>query len=265
LSVAAAIGCAAGLIGCGSGAGDRPASVLDRAAAADSSYGVRYTFGGRFTDTGGTLRLRGYGQAQADQRRTRTVSRGDGLRGETIIDGHDEYSGGDFAVAGLLASETRNVRWTKLDRARFLDAGYIDKLCGAELPAKIAKVLADSDPAIEKLGPARVGDLRTQRYRVTTTYGKVLDVLAGDEDASDCPKDARAARLTAELWIDRRDLVRRVRLRYRLDDGATVETRDITSYDPEVRVTVPSGPTVRDITDTMLNLADSLCKTSAAC
>jgi hypothetical protein len=57
---------------------------------------------------------------------------------------------GDLAVAGLIYSPPK-VGWTKLDRAKFLDAGYIDKVCGAELPAKIAAVLADSDPS--KTGP----------------------------------------------------------------------------------------------------------------
>jgi hypothetical protein len=235
--VGAVVAATAGLTlwGCGSdesaGDGDGRVSVLDRAAAADSSFGVRYSFRSRFTDDEGTDRLRGYGQAEADQRRTRVVVRDRNIRGETVIDGDDEYSGGSFAVTPLLDSPSREVRWTKLDRSRFLEAGYIDKLCGPELPTKIAKVLAGSDPTIEKLGAARVGELRTQRYRVTTTYGRVLDVLAGDEDASQCDARDRADGFVAELWIDRRNLIRRVRLRYRLTDGSTVETRDITSYD----------------------------------
>ena len=126
-------------------------------------------------------------------------------------------------------------------------------------------MLAGSDPTIEKLAAARIGALRTQRYRVTTTYGRVLDVLAGDDDASQCGAQNRAARFAAELWIDRHNLIRRVRLRYRLVDGLTVETRDITSYDRAVRVTVPSGPTVGDVTDRVLKLADSVCKTTDDC
>jgi hypothetical protein len=190
------------------------------------------------------------------------------MRGETIVDGHDEYSGGSFAVAELLNSPSRNVRWTKLDRSRLLDAGSIDKLCVPELPTKIASVLASSNPTIEKLGAAHVGGLHTWRYRVTTTYGRVLDTLARDEDASQCDEHDRAARFAAELWIDRHNLVRRVRLRYRLVDGLSVETRDITSYDHAVRVTVPRGPTVGDVTDAVLKVAHSIqpaCKSSTDC
>ncbi len=256
--VACAAGLALALTGCGTAGGDHHDSILDRAAEADSSFGVRYRFRTRFTDEETTSRLRGYGQAEADQRRQRAVVVDRDIRGETIVDGEDEYSGSDFAVVGLLDSPARGLRWTKLDRAMLLKAGYIDKLCGAQLPPKVATVLADSDPAIERLGPARAGGLRTQRYRVTTTYGRVLDVLAGDEDASDCDRHDRAARLTADLWIDRGSLIRRVRLRYRLVDGSTVETRDITSYDRGLRVKVPGGPTVGDVTDVVLKLAGSL-------
>lgn len=263
--------CAAGLTivasGCGAraGGGHPLVSVLERAAASDSSFGVRYSLRGRSTDDKGTYRFRGYGQAEADQRRKRTVVVDRGTRGERIVDGHDEYGGGSFAVVGLLDSPSRNIRWTKLDRSRLTDAGYIDTLCGPELPTKIARVLADSNPTIEKLGAARVGGLRTLRYRVTTTYGRIVDVLAGDDDASQCDEHDRAARFTAELWIDRHSLVRRVRLRYRLVDGLNVETRDITSYDRAVRVTVPRGPAVGDVTGTILKLAQSVCKTANGC
>jgi hypothetical protein len=268
--VAAAVAATAGLtlLGCrdeSAGGGDRRISVLDRAAAADASFGVRYSFRSRVTDGEETYRLHGYGQAEADQRRARIVVRDRNARGERIIDGDDEYSGGSFAVTPLLDSPSRNVRWTKLDRSRYLKAGYIDKLCGPELPTKIAKVLAGSDATIEKLAPARVGGMRTQRYLVTTTYGRVLDALAGDEDASRCDARDRAGKLTAELWIDRNDLIRRVRLRYRLVEGSTVETQDITSYDRAVRVNVPSGPTVGDVTDRLLELTRSVCKTTRAC
>jgi hypothetical protein len=268
------IACAAGLTiavsGCGAraGGGDPLSFVLTRAAAADVSLGVRYSFRGRLTDEEGTSRFHGYGQAEADQRRVRTVVVDRNMRGETIVDGHDEYSGGSFAGAELLNSPSRNIRWTKLDRSRLLDAGYIDKLCGPELPTKIASVLARTNPTIEKLGAARVGGLRTRRYRVTTTYGRVLDTVAGDDDASQCDEHDRAARFAAELWIDRHDLVRRVRLRYRLVDGLSVETRDITSYDDAVRVPVPGGPTVGDVTDAVLKLAHSIdpgCKSSTDC
>jgi hypothetical protein len=254
--------CAAGLMiavsGCGAGGGGDPlVSVLERAAAADSSFGVRYSFRSRLTDNEGTARVHGYGQAEADQRRDRTVLVARNTRGEIISDGQDEYSGGSVSLAGLLESSSRKVRWSKLDLSRLLDAGYIDRLCGAQLPAKVASALAMSDPTIQKLSPARVGGRRTLRYRVTTTYGRVIDALAGEHDASQCDQHDRAARFTAELWIDRHSLIRRVRLRYRLVDGLSVETRDITSYDRTLRITVPSGPTVGDITDVLLKVTRS--------
>jgi hypothetical protein len=257
----AAIVCLAGLAiaVCGCGGSDDPLlGVLKRADAADTSFGVRYTFRARTDDEGKTYRTRGYGQAEASRRRERIVVVDRVSRGVTIVDGDDNYSGGSLAVPGLFDTPARNIRWTKVDGSRFLDAGYIDYVCGRDLPAKLAGVLAESDPAIERLRPARIGTVRMQRYRVTTTSGRVLDVLPGDDDASGCPD--RGTALTAELWIDRRDLVRRVRLRYETADGHTVETRDITRYDRAVRVAVPSGPTVADITDKLLELADSLCK-----
>jgi hypothetical protein len=271
MTIVFAAGLTIAVFGCGAraGGGDRLTFVLKRAAAADSSFGVRYSFRSRLTDDEGTDRFHGYGQAEADQRRARMVVVVDrNMRGERIVDGHDEYSGGSFAAVALLNSPSRNVRWTKLDRSRLSAAGSIDKLCVPELPTKIASVLASSNPTIEKLGTAHVGGLRTWRYRVTTTYGRVLDTLAGDEDASQCDEHDRAARLAAELWIDRHHLVRRLRLRYRLVDGLSVETRDITSYDRAVRVTVPRGPTVGDVTDAVLKLAQSIqpaCKSSNDC
>jgi hypothetical protein len=228
------IACVGGLTvvtsGCGAGTDDPPASILTRAAASDAAFGVRYSFHTRFTDDDGTDRVRGYGQAQADQRRRRTVLVDGKTRIETILDGDEEYSGGDAAATVLLESPSRDVRWTKLDRSRFLDAGYLDMVCGADPPVKITGVLAHSDPTIRKLGAGSVDGRHTQRYRVTTTYGRILDVLAGNDDVAQCDAHDRSATFVAELWIDRRNLVRRVRLRYRLVDGATDETRDITSY-----------------------------------
>ena len=268
MRLAVIVVCAAGLIialsGCGEGDRDPRLAVLDRAATADASFGVRYRFRTRYTGDEGAHRLRGYGQAEPDGRPSRVVIVDRDTRGERIIDGHDEYSGGDFAVGGLLSSPP-NARWTKLDQAKFLEAGYIDSLCGAELPAKIAAVLADSDPTLEALGATRIGAVRMLRYRVTTTYGRVLDVLAGDEDASQCDKHDRAAKLVADLWIDRRDLIRRVRLRYDLTDGRTVETRDITRYDRAVRVRVPADSTVGDVTDALLRLIDAMCEETDDC
>ncbi len=268
MRLAVAIVCAAGLIialsGCGAGDRDPRLAVLDRAAAADAPFGVRYRFSTRYTDDEGAHRLRGYGQAEAEGRRSRVVVVRRDTRGETIIDGHDEYSGGDFALAGLIYSPP-NVRWTKFDRAKFRDAGYIDEVCGAELPAKIAAVLAGSDPKLERLGATRIGGVRMRRYRVTTTYGRVLDALAGKDDASHCDKHDRAAKLVADLWIDRRDLVWRVRLRYDLADGRTVETRDVTRYDRGVHVRVPAGRTVGDVTDAVLRLTDAVCETADDC
>lgn len=268
LAIACVAGAGVAVSGCAGAGGDRPASVLDRAAATDSSLGVRYVFHDRYSDATTTTRGRGYGQEEADQRRSREVAIDAGRRGEIIIDGYDRYTGGDLAVAELLGSHSSNIRWTKLDGSKLLDAGYIDELCSPELPAKIAGVLARSDPTIQPLGAARLHGIRTQRYRVTTTYGKILDVLAGDHDASPCGAHDRAAALTAELWIDRGNLVRRVRLRYHLTDSSTVETRDITGYDRGVRVTVPEGPTVGDVTDVVLRLgrsAEADCKASNDC
>jgi hypothetical protein len=267
----AAVLCVAGVAvaaaGCGDEGGRDPrVGVLDRAAAADAPFGVRYRFRSSQADGKETFRARGYGQAEADQRRSRVVLVARDIRGETILDGDDEYGGGDFGMAAALLETRRELRWTKLDRSKLLDAGYIDKVCGAELPAKLAGLLAKTDPAVERLGAARVGDRATVRYRVTTTRGRVLDELAGnDDDAAQCERRDRAAKLVATLWIDRDDLVRRVRVRYRGADGLTVETRDITGYDRDVRVTVPGGPAVGDITDTMLRLVDSICKSSDAC
>jgi hypothetical protein len=250
--------------GCGAAAGSDPRlAILKRASAADSPFGVRYTFRSIGRDGEGTLRSRGYGQEQADGQRSRTVVAFDGGRGETIVDGDVEYNAGDFAIS--LEGVRPNLRWTRLDRSRVLDAGYIDDLCGPELPTRIAGVLASSDPKVEELGRARIGGLRTQRYRVSTTYGRVLDVLAGDEDASQCDSHDRAARFVAILWIDRHGMIRRVRLSYRLVDGATVQTRNITRYDRSVHVMVPGGPGVLDVTDSLLKRVHSFCEDSDEC
>ena len=260
--VAIAIVGAAGLALAASGCGDSgapPPSALTRAAKADASYGVRYRYRGRSSEAGKKVyRLRGYAQTEADQRRSRIVVVGSDIRGEIIRDGHDEYNGGDLAGTALLGSSSSGIRWTKVDDARLLKAGYIDKVCGAELPGKVAGALARTGPRIERLGPARVGGRPTTRYRVTTTYGKVLDTLAGNDDAADCDARDRAATFVADLWIDRDNLVRRVRVRSSLAGVSSVETRDITGYDRDVSVAVPSGPAVADVTDRLLSLADGM-------
>ncbi len=269
IAIAGAAGLALAASGCGDSGAPSP-SALTRAAEADASYGVRYRYRSRSSEAGKkVIRVRGYAQTEADQRRSRIVMVGRDIRGEIVRDGHDEYTGGDLAVPGLLGSSSSKIRWTKLDGARFLKAGYIDKVCGAELPAKVAGALARTGPRIERLGSARVGGRPTTRYRVTTTYGKVLDTLAGNDDAAGCDARDRAAMLIADLWIDHDNLVRRVHVRVHRRAGvSSVETRDITAYDRDVRVAVPSGPAVGDVTDKLLSLADGLmseCSTTDDC
>jgi hypothetical protein len=255
-------GLAAAVLGCGPGASDDPlAPALKNAAAADSALGVRYRFRSRLQGKDRTFRARGYGQAEPDQRRTRTVVVVGKDRMETVTDGDIVYTGGGFVVQQLHAFgvSAPKARWTKLDGRRMLDAGYIDALCGSGLPPKLAGMLLDTDPRIEDLGSDRIDGARMHGYRVTTTYGRVLDALAGDEDASRCDKHDRAARFVAVLWIDRNSLVRRTRVRYRLADGSHVETSDI-DYARDVRVAVPAGAVVHDVTGKLLELADSLCE-----
>lgn len=163
------IACVGGLTvvtsGCSAGTDDPPASILTRAAASDAAFGVRYSFHTRFTDDDGTHRVRGYGQAQADRRRSRAVLLDGKTRGETILDGDEEYSGGDAAVTALLESPSRDVRWTKLDRSRFLDAGYLDKVCGADPPVKRSR--GCSPTAIRRSG-SLVRDASTVVIRSAT-------------------------------------------------------------------------------------------------
>ena len=255
-------GLAAALLGCGAGGSDDPlAPALKDAAAADAALGVRYRFRSRSQGKDGTIRARGYGQAEPDQRRTRTVVAAGKDRMETVTDGDIVYTGGRFVRQQLhvFGLSSPNARWTKLDGRRMLDAGYIDALCGSGRPPKLAGMLLDTDPRIEDLGSDRIDGVRMHAYRVTTTYGRVLDALAGDEDASDCDKHDRAARFAAVLWIDRNNLVRRTRVRYRLADGSHVETSDI-DYARDVRVAVPAAAVVGDVTSRLLELADSLCE-----
>lgn len=249
--------------GCGEddGADDPLFATIERANEADDEFGLRFTVRGRFTDGGESFRVRGYGQIEAGEQRSRSVIVGpNGQRIETFTDEPYEFARIDPSISksleNALLSETE---WIKVDQDKVAEAGGFAELqrLQSPTPAEALELLKQFQPKIEDAGPERIGGVPTRRYRVTTTVGKVAEVLS--ERGAQLPGcvDALAdAPLKYVFWIDDKDLVRRFRLRLELaEQEATVVTVNSTGFDRALRVDVPKGRTVYDATREFAKLA----------
>lgn len=249
--------------GCGEddSADDPLFAAIERANEADDEFGLRFTVRGRFTDGKASIRVRGYGQIEADEQRSRSVIVGpDGQRIETFTDEPFEFARIDPSFSKSLANALPpETEWIKVDQEKVAKAGGFAELrrLQSPTPAVALELLKQFQPRIEDAGPERIGGVPTRRYRVTTTVGKVAEVLS--ERGAQLPGcvDAFAdAPLKYVFWIDDKDLVRRFRLRLELaEQEATVVTVNSTGFDRALRVDVPKGRIVYDATREFTELA----------
>lgn len=255
------IGSGCGDDGNGNGNGDDALfEALERAGQAGEELGVRFTF--RVTVTGGAdaIRARGYGQIEPDAQRVRTVTVAADERIESFTDEPFELARIDPAIALQVDNPIpRGTRWIKVDQDKLAEAAGAAELRRLQNPnpAEGLKLLKDLKPKIEDAGPERIDGVQTKRYRVTTTIGRILDVI-GERGAElpGCPSSVGDITVQYVYWIDDEDLLRRYRFRLEpKGKPATVVTTSVTGYDRTLSVDVPDQSIVYDATEEFVDQA----------
>lgn len=251
--------------GCGDddSADDPLFAAIERANKADDEFGLRFTVRGRFSDGKTSIRVRGYGQIEADEQRSRSVVVGpNGQRIETFTDEPFTFARIDPSISksldNALPSETE---WIKVDQEKVAEAGGMADLRRLEnpTPAEALDLLKQFESKVEDAGPEHIGGVPTKRYRITTTIGKFAEVLSKQGvELPGCVDAIADAPMKYVFWIDDKDLVRRFRLRLELpQQEATVVTVNSTGFDRTLRVDVPKGQIVYDATKEFTELAST--------
>lgn len=242
--------------GCGSESEEDPLlQALVRSVKADDEYGARFTMRGTSTEDGETTKIRGYGQIEADEKRSRAVvTVAGGQRLELLTDEpflflnlddlpFDRDDFGDEIPPGT--------RWLRVNQDSVADAlgsGGLRRLESLS-PTEAIKLIPKLDPKIELAGKEPVDGVQTTRYRMRVKLGKLFELLkeSGGGDP-DLPKSQLETEMGFVFWIDGTDLVRRVRIRLKLPGESLVLTVQISAYDRSLRVDIPRGSIVYDAT-----------------
>jgi hypothetical protein len=173
---------------------------------------------------------------------------GESIRVVQISDGEVEYDGGSL-VAKELPPGKEWVRTLKSDEDSEED----------ETPLNMEESLEmlDSSGAVKMVGHERINGKMTRRYRGEVKLGDLIDLLR--EKGKDVEADAyeriegqAPTEITAEGWVDRRNMLRRMRVVMPMpgDPGeppVTVDMRmDFFDYGAKPDIKVPDPDTVVD-------------------
>jgi hypothetical protein len=163
---------------------------------------------------------------------------------------------GDYVIymqLGFLSSQLPGGKqWIKLDvsklgKAAGLDVGKL--LSGTQFqPSDLLGMLTSEGAKVQKLGPATVDGVATTHYRVRIDLAKVLQskgltspLLSGIT--------AQMKTATAEVWIGKDGLVRRVRVSYDVHGaGRMAMTMSLYDYGAHVSIAAPPSSQVFDAT-----------------
>lgn len=242
-------------VGCGGEAeSDDPfIRMLQRANKADDNLGARLVVRGTLKSGGQSIRIRGYGQVEADLMRDRFVFASGGVREETFDDEPFTFVAVDEALARLAPKEVPDgTKWLKVDKDVVAKAAGQQGLRELEnlTPGETLELLPKLDPKVRAAGREAVRGVATKRFRITVSFAKLVEVLSDRAGASlGCALSTLRGSLQLVLWIDRDDLIRRVRIRVQAGRTSFVITSTVTAFDRDLRVDVPSGETVFDATD----------------
>jgi hypothetical protein len=282
LALAAAVAAALLAAGCGSdrGAGQRPAgaqaATASRAAGATGARAAQAPTGGGQAAgqdplvAGALARTVAAGSARTAIVVSVTGSaRATTLRGEGTTDfrrrrGELTLHLGDLGQGDILAVFDKDVvyeklpaagtdrPWIKLDLARLLGGG-LDPINGND-PGQTLRLLHGLS-GVREVGRDTVRGAATRHYRATLDLARVADQLAPGARTTYLRllRAQGSSRRPAELWIDERGLLRR--LRYTSSGNGAAGTAKVTStitteyYDfgVPVRVRIPPADQVRDV------------------
>jgi hypothetical protein len=163
---------------------------------------------------------------------------------------------GDYVIymqLGFLSSQLPGGKqWIKLDvsklgKAAGLDVGRL--LSGTQFqPSDLLGMLTSEGAKVQKLGPATVDGVATTHYRVTIDLAKVLQskgltspLLSGIT--------AQLKTATADVWIGKDGLVRRVRVSYNVHGTMRMAmTMSLYDYGAHLSIAAPPSSQVFDAT-----------------
>jgi hypothetical protein len=166
---------------------------------------------------------------------------------------------GDYVIymrLGFLASQLPGGKqWIKLDvsklgKAAGLDLGKL--LSGSQFqPSDLLGMLTSEGAKIHKLGPATVDGVATTHYRATIDLAKVLQSKGLTSPLLN-GITAQMKTATADVWIGKDGLVRRVRVSYDVPRGEepmrVTMTMSLSDYGANLSITAPPSSQVFDAT-----------------
>lgn len=161
-----------------------------------------------------------------------------------VLDGGVRYQGGEL-VAGQLPP---GKEWVRLEQGEEDDTS---------LELDEALELMSSSGGVRLVGRESINGTATRRYRGEIQLADLIEHLReqGDDEAADdyeAIAGSVPSTVTAESWIDRKDLMRRFRMVMAMpgdpgDPPMTVDMRmDIFDYGAEPAIAVPDPETVVD-------------------
>lgn len=251
LAFVLALACAGVVTGC-SGDSDDAAQRLERSMEKSRTLGTRMSTNMTFKTGAETVRMRARATTEAGGRRMRMVSTLGGVEMEQYVDGSQMLMSVDsLPTNGAFPAGTR---WLKFDMDELLKASGLDASM-RELqqidPTKAAALLNDAD--IKDAGSGRVRGVAVERYRATVALKDVAKTLGGK---SKLPRAFTDGEVTVTLALDDEDLLRAFDMSGDIGPAKMTMDAEITSYSRDIRIAMPSGEGIYDMSGALGGLGD---------
>jgi len=250
-----------------------PDTVAQAADATIEAGGARLALDGTLTGPNGkTLPLTGKGVMDAKGEKGRididfsriAAASGERISAEdakltSLFDRYEIYVGGPLLEKELPGGK----QWIKIDVrevSRELGTDQLMQLNQNDPRKTLDYLRAAGD--VEKLGTETVRGVETTRYKTTVDLREYANKLPPEKRA-----EAKAGldrtnelfggtnKITSEVWIDEKDLVRRIRTSYSFPAGGgqervrAEETLELFDFGTPVSIDVPSSEKVEDVTE----------------
>jgi len=247
---ALAVCLSAGLLGaCSAADQGRVADTLRKVAAASKGLGMRVSLTGTLSAGGAVQPIASRATIAPGGRRAKITTEIAGTVLRQYLDGHFLLMNADaFPSAAVAPPGTRYLRFDidAVNRSVGIDSTLrelqqIDPGRTAALLAKVADV--------KDVGTGTIRGVDVTRYSATVNLGKLVRELSNGESAKQLPAMFGDSDMRIELSIDKHGLVRGYRMAGTIGPARMDLEGEVTTYSRDLKVEVPSGPGVYDITD----------------
>jgi hypothetical protein len=261
----------------GGGKDTVPLSTVAKAAeATNGAGGFKVTVEGGITAGSRKVPLKAHGELDEKGQRGHLIFDSAGIPGaggaggpqiEQIIDGRVIY----MKMPALTRQLGGDKAWIRLDydalgKELGIDASSLGQ--GNNDPRKMLAQLKAVSGEVEKVGSEKVRGIDTTHYKAKIDVRKTPDTLPPDQREAARSSVERLIDITGnstypvEIWIDGKDLVRRMRLEYAFDvpsqkDKANFEmTMELFDFGTQVNVQPPPSGQVADFRELAKKLAE---------